>query len=253
MNFDRRDLIRGVLAAPMLLASTGAWGKQSFSGKGDWNAWFRDWMLRDFGMIGYYADDNAKLLASREPVDIVFLGNSITEGWFDKRPSFFTRGRIDRGIGGQTSSQMVLRMMSDVVALKPRAVHIMAGTNDIAGNTGPMTPEMTQNNIRAMSDIARREGIRVLLASIPPAGSFPWRPGLETRKPIAAMNQWLKRYAQDSGAVWVDYWPALNDGTGAIKPGLASDGVHPTVAGYDAMATVIDPILRRVLGSKRQA
>ena len=253
MRFDRRDLIRGALAMPLLFASAASSAKQSFSGHGDWNAWFRDWLLRDFGMIGYYADDNAKLLASREPVDVVFLGDSITEGWFDKRPSFFTRGRIDRGIGGQTSSQMVLRMMTDVVALKPKVVHIMAGTNDIAGNTGPMTPEMTQNNIRAMSDIARSHGIRVLLASIPPAASFPWRPGVETRKPIAAMNGWLKRYAHDSGAVWVDYWPVLDNGTGAMKPGLASDGVHPTEGGYDAMATVIDPILGRLLGMRPHA
>ena len=250
MNFDRRDLIRGALATPLMLASGTAFAKQQFKGPGDWNAWFRDWLLRDFGMLGYYADDNAKLLASREPVDIVFLGDSITEGWFDKRPSFFTRGRVGRGIGGQTSSQMVLRMMSDVVALKPRAVHIMAGTNDIAGNTGPMTPQMTQDNFRAMSDIARAHGIKVLLASIPPAGSFPWRPGLETRKPIVAMNAWLKHYAHQSGATFVDYWPVLNDGTGAMKPGLASDGVHPTEAGYDAMATVIDPVLRRVLGTR---
>jgi lysophospholipase L1-like esterase len=252
MNFDRRDLLRSALAAPMLLASGAALAKQQFKGRGDWNAWFRGWLLRDFGMIGYYADDNAKLLASGEPVDIVFLGDSITEGWFDKRPAFFTRGRVGRGIGGQTSSQMVLRMMSDVVALKPKAVHIMAGTNDIAGNTGPMTPQMTEDNIRAMSDIARAHGIKVLLASIPPAASFPWRPGLETRKPIAAMNAWLKQYAHQSGATWVDYWPVLDDGTGAIRSGLASDGVHPTEAGYDAMATVIEPILRRVL-AKRHA
>ncbi len=251
MNFDRRDLIRGALAAPFLFASQAAFGKQQFKGPGDWNAWFHDWLLRDFGMIGYYADDNAKLLASREPVDIVFLGDSITEGWFDKRPSFFTRGRVDRGIGGQTSSQMVLRMMTDVVALRPKAVHIMAGTNDIAGNTGPMTPQMTENNFRAMSDIARGHGIKVLLASIPPAANFPWRAGLQTRQPIAAMNRWLKQFAHDSGALWVDYWPVLNDGTGAIKAGLASDGVHPTEAGYDAMATVIDPILHRLAGSRR--
>jgi lysophospholipase L1-like esterase len=201
-------------------------------------------------MIGYYADDNAKLLASREPVDIVFLGHSITEGWFDNRPGFFTRGRVDRGIGGQTSSQMVLRMMTDVVALRPKAVHIMAGTNDIAGNTGPMTPQITQDNFRAMSDIARNHGIKVLLASIPPAANFPWRPGLETRKPIPAMNVWLKQFAHQSGATFVDYWPVLDDGTGSMKPGLASDGVHPTEAGYDAMASVVDPILARLRGRR---
>jgi lysophospholipase L1-like esterase len=247
MTFERRRFLRGALVAPLMLAAAPAAAKQSFKG-GDWGQWFHDWFGRDFGMIGYYAEDNAKLLASREPVDIVFMGDSITEGWFDKRPGFFTRGRIDRGIGGQTTSQMVLRMFSDVVALRPKAVHIMAGTNDIAGNTGPMTAEMTQNNFRAMSDIAARHGIKLLLAPVPPAASFPWRPGLETRAPIAALNAWLKRFARQSGATWVDYWHVLDDGTGAMKPGLASDGVHPTEAGYDAMATVVGPILRRMFG-----
>ena len=246
MTMNRRRFLEGALAAPLLLSSTSVLAKEKMPPGADWTTWFHGWFERDFGMTGYYAEDNARLLASHEPVDVVFMGDSITEGWFDKRPGFFTRGRVDRGIGGQTTSQMVLRMMSDVVALKPKAVHIMAGTNDIAGNTGPMTPEMTQNNLRAMSDIARREGIKVLLASIPPAASFPWRPGLETRRPIAAMNAWLRNYARENGATWVDYHPVLDDGTGAMKSALVVDGVHPTEAGYDAMATVIEPILRKM-------
>jgi lysophospholipase L1-like esterase len=228
---ERRRFLQSALALPMLAAQRPPPGV-------DWGKWFHDWLARDFGMVGYYADDNAKLLASKAPVDVVFMGDSITEGWMDKRPGFFTPGRIDRGIGGQTSSQMVLRMMSDVVALSPKAVHIMAGTNDIAGNTGPMTPEMTQNNFREMSDI-------------PPAGRFPWAPAIETRRPIAEMNAWLKSYAAQTGATWVDYHPVLDDGSGAMKAGLAVDGVHPTEAGYDAMATVIVPVLTRVLREPR--
>ena len=245
MLFERRRFLQSALALPLLAAQRPPPGV-------DWNKWFHDWLARDFGMVGYYAEDNAKLIASGVPVDVVFMGDSITEGWMDKRPGFFTRGRVDRGIGGQTTPQMVLRMMSDVVALKPRAVHLMAGTNDIAGNTGPMTPEMTQNNFRAMSDIARRNGIRVILASIPPAAGFPWAPTIKTRQPIAEMNAWLKSYAAQTGAAWVDYHTVLDDGTGAMKPGLAVDGVHPTEAGYDAMATVVEPVLARVLrGSHR--
>ncbi len=251
MTIERRRFLQAALAAPLMFSSAAALAKQRISPGADWNNWFQGWLQRDFGMTGYYADDNAKLLAGREPVDIVFLGDSITEGWFDKRPRFFTRGRVDRGIGGQTSSQMVLRMYSDVVALKPKAVHVMAGTNDIAGNTGPMTAQMSEDNFRAMSDIAKRHGIEVLIASIPPAASFPWRPGLETKKPIAELNAWLKSFARETGAIWVDYHPVLDDGTGAMKAGLASDGVHPTEAGYDAMATVIEPILRRVLARVR--
>lgn len=247
MRLDRRHLFRAALAAPVMLASATGWAKQKAPPGADWNSWFRAWFGKDFGMIGYYADDNAKLLATKRPVDVVFMGDSITEGWMDKRPSFFTAGRVDRGIGGQTTPQMVLRMMSDVVALRPRAAHIMGGTNDIAGNTGPMTPEMTENNIRAMTDIAQRHAIRVLIASVPPAASFPWAPHIETRPAIAELNARLKRVAHETGSVWVDYHPVLDDGTGAMKPGLAVDGVHPTETGYDAMATVITPILARIL------
>jgi lysophospholipase L1-like esterase len=247
MPFDRRNLIRAALAAPLMLGSGAAWAKQKMPPGADWNTWFHGWFGRDFGMIGYYADDNEALLASKAPVGIVFMGDSITEGWFDKRPSFFTSGRVDRGIGGQTTAQMVLRMMSDVVALKPRAVHIMGGTNDIAGNTGPMTAQMSEDNVRAMTDIAQRHGVKVLIASVPPAGSFPWAPKIETREAIAELNRRLQHVAQETGATWVDYRPVLDDGSGAMKPGLAYDGVHPTDAGYDAMATVIEPVLRRVL------
>jgi lysophospholipase L1-like esterase len=247
VSFARRDFINAALAAPLLLASSRSWAKQKPPPGADWGKWFHDWFARDFGMVGYYAGDNAALLASRTPVDVVFIGDSITEGWFDKRPAFFTRGRIDRGIGGQTTSQMVLRMMSDVVALRPRAVHIMGGTNDIAGNTGPMTAQMSEDNIRAMTDIAQRQGIEVLIASVPPAGQFPWAPQVEARNAIAELNRRLTRVARQSGATWVDYHPVLDDGTGAMKPGLSYDGVHPTEAAYDAMASVINPILSKLL------
>jgi lysophospholipase L1-like esterase len=247
MPFERRDLIRALAAAPLLLASRAASAKQKPPPGEDWGKWFHDWFGRDFGMVGYYADDNAALLASKAPVDVVFMGDSITEFWLDKLPGFFTRGRVDRGISGQTTSQMVLRMMSDVVALRPRAVHIMGGTNDIAGNTGPMTPQMSENNIRAMTDIAQRHGIRVIIASVPPAAAFPWAPQIEPRGSITELNRRLKRVARETGATWVDYHDVLDDGTGAMKPGLADDGVHPTEAGYEAMATVIDPVLAKML------
>ena len=248
MKFSRRRLIHGGLAAPFALASSAALADT-----------LEEQCKReliphmDFPNLGRYHDENARLIESHAAVDIVFMGDSITEGWKDKRPGFFTGGRIDRGISGQTTPQMVLRMIADVVDLKPRAVHIMAGTNDIAGNTGPMTLGMTQDNFRMMSDIARRNGIKVILASIPPAARFPWAPTIETRQPIAEMNRWIKGYAAETGAVWVDYHPALDDGTGAMKPGLASDGVHPTETGYDAMAAVIVPILARVLRRTRRS
>jgi lysophospholipase L1-like esterase len=120
----------------------------------------------------------------------------------------------------------------------------MAGTNDIAGNTGKMTLKQSFDNFRMMTMLANANHIHVLLASVPPADHFPWRPGLETVKPIREINAWLKTYAREAGATWIDYTPVLGDAAGAMKPGLASDGVHPTAAGYDAMATVIEPYLK---------
>ena len=248
MNLTRRHLVRGSLAAPLALVATSALGDTLEE------QCKRELLPHlDFPQLDRYRADNARLIQSGAPVDVVFMGDSITEGWKDKRPGFFTAGRIDRGISGQTTPQMVLRMMGDVVDLKPAAVHIMAGTNDIAGNTGPMTAGMTEDNFRMMSDIARAHKIKVLVASIPPAANFPWRPGLETRRPIAELNGWLKSFAVATGATWVNYHPVLDDGSGAMKPGLAYDGVHPTEAGYDAMATVIDPILAHALRHARRA
>ncbi|MGN6377063.1 MAG: GDSL-type esterase/lipase family protein, partial [Sphingomonas sp.] len=189
-------------------------------------------LLEDFPWLARYADDNAALIASGAPVGVVFMGDSITEGWKSKHPDYFaTTNHVCRGISGQTTPQMVLRMMADVVRLKPKAVHIMAGTNDIAGNTGPMTEQATQDNLTMMTEIAQASNIQVLLASIPPSVAFPWRPGLAVVEPIRRLNVWIKGYAKDVGATWVDYTPALADAEGGMKPGMAIDGVHPTAGG----------------------
>jgi lysophospholipase L1-like esterase len=244
VSLDRRTLIVGAVAAPLAAAA----GAAQADGWEDLN---RRGLLTDPAGLGRYRADNERLRASRARVDIVFMGDSITEGWEAKRPAFFREGRVCRGVSGQTTPQMLLRFMADVVALRPRAVHIMAGTNDVAGNTGPMTAEMTEDNFRAMSAIARQNRIEVLLASIPPAAHFPWRPDVEPVPRIAALNAWLRRYAGATGATYVDYHTALADASGAMKPGLASDGVHPTGAGYDVMARVAEPVLARL--GKRSA
>ena len=197
----------------------------------------------DFAWLDRYAADNRVLIDSGTQPGIVFIGDSITQGWKDKRPAFFTPGRVNRGISGQTTPQMLLRMMADVIALKPRAVHIMAGTNDIAGNSGPMTQAMSRDNLAAMTTLARAHVVQVLLSAIPPAASFPWRPGLDTRTPIASLNRWLKSHAEQGGATWIDYHAVLDDGSGGMKPGLAKDGVHPTEAGYELMERLIAPVL----------
>ncbi|HVJ03236.1 MAG TPA: GDSL-type esterase/lipase family protein [Sphingomonas sp.] len=233
---------RGLLAAGLMLpfAASAQEAPQQETWEQRWNRELRE----DWPMLGRYREENAKLHASGAKTNIVFMGDSITQGWREKRPDFFKAGRVGRGISGQTTPQMVLRMMADVIAHKPRFVHIMAGTNDIAGNTGPMTIEQGFDNYRMMTELAQANGIKVLLASVPPANGFPWRVGLETVEPIRARNAWLKDYARRAGESFVDYTPVLADAAGGMKPGLAYDGVHPTEAGYAAMESVLEPLLK---------
>lgn len=200
----------------------------------------------DWPWLGRYADDNRQLIVSGAKVDIVFMGDSITEGWRNTQPTFFAGGRINRGIGGQTTPQMLLRMMADVIALRPRFLHLMAGTNDIAGNTGPLSTEQTIQNLTAMCQLARANNIKVLLASIPPASHFPWRPGLETIQPIYDINSWARSASKSLRVRYIDYTAVLADPAGAMKPGYASDGVHPTALGYDVMAEMLSPILTKL-------
>ncbi|WP_368561739.1 GDSL-type esterase/lipase family protein [Pseudoxanthomonas sp. UTMC 1351] len=175
------------------------------------------------------------------------MGDSITEGWYGLTPTFFSTGRVGRGISGQTTPQMLLRFRQDVIDLQPKAVHIMAGTNDIAGNTGPMTLEQTQANLMRMTEQAQAQGIAVILAAVPPASSFPWRPGLETTSKIEALNRWIRDYAQRVGAVYVDYSQVLGDGRGGMRAELASDGVHPNARAYELMRPQAEAALREAL------
>ncbi len=210
----------------------------------EWERPHQRQLREDWPWLGRYAADNAALKASGKATDIVFIGDSITQGWVEQRPGFFLPGRVGRGISGQTTPQMVLRMMADVIAHRPKFVHIMAGTNDIAGNTGVITVAQTCDNLAMLAMLARAAGIGVLLASVPPAAAFGWRPGVAPVEPIRAINAWSRDYAARTGATWVDYTPVLATAEGAMKPDLSRDGVHPTVAGYDAMATVLTPILK---------
>jgi lysophospholipase L1-like esterase len=243
MSIDRRKLLLSGLALPF---AGGFARAQTAPPEESWDQRWQRLLREDFGHLFRYRDDNTAVRASGQRVGIVFMGDSITQGWREKRPGFFTPGRIGRGISGQTTPQMLVRFQPDVIDLRPRVVHIMAGTNDIAGNTGPMTEEATRDNFRAMTTLAKANGIRVILASVPPADKFPWGPGLDVKTSIAALNRWLKGHAAEAGATWVDYHPALADASGAMKPGLAYDGVHPTEAGYDAMAGVLAPVLKRL-------
>lgn len=214
------------------------------------NKYTVDWNTRlgtDFAYLARYRADNSGLVPAPGHPRIILMGDSITENWRNMVPEFFSAGRIGRGISGQTTPQMLVRFRQDVIDLHPAVVQIMAGTNDVAGNTGPMTEQETQGNIRSMVELAHAHGIRVILASIPPADEFPWKPGLDTGTRIAAMNAWLKAYAARSGCVYADYWSALKGDKLGMRAGLSSDHVHPTKAGYAVMAPVADRAIKRAL------
>jgi lysophospholipase L1-like esterase len=173
----------------------------------------------------------------------VMIGDSITEFWLPIAPGLFADGVVDRGVSGQTSAQIMTRFYQDVVRVRPRVVHIMCGTNDVAGNTGPTSPDDFANAILAMVDMARANDIAVVLGSILPAGAFGWRNGYRPATEIIALNTWLRDLARKRGLVYADYHGAMADPAGAMKPGLASDGVHPTAAGY----AVMEPIARAAI------
>ncbi len=237
VDLDRRSVLAGSAALLVLSQTTAAAepGRTDTQMKNDW-----PWLDR-------YAADNTRLLASGPRSQIVFMGDSITEGWIAASASFFKPGWVNRGIGGQTSPQMVLRMASDVVSLQPKLVHILAGTNDVAGNTGPMTSAMTLDNIRAMVAIARAARIAVLLGSIPPATSFYWSPAARPAEQIAESNAMIQHYAKEQKIAFVDYYVALADPTGGMDPRYSNDGVHPNAAGYAAMERAVAPIAERLL------
>ncbi|MEL1265606.1 SGNH/GDSL hydrolase family protein [Pseudoxanthomonas putridarboris] len=193
--------------------------------------------LLDWPGLARYREDNARL-PPREPGRVVFYGDSITDGWGRVPGTAFFPGKpyVNRGISGQTTAQMLVRFRQDVIALHPEAVVILAGTNDIAGNTGPATQGMIEDNLRSMTQLAQANGIRVVLASVLPASEYPWRPGYRPAGRIRALNRWIEQYAHASGAVYLDYHTAMANAEGGLDARLADDGVHPTPAGYEAMA-----------------
>jgi len=179
---------------------------------------------------------------------VVFMGNSITEGWAPRFDSLFPgKPYIGRGISGQTTPQMLVRFRQDVIALKPAVVVILAGTNDIAGNTGPSTLEMIEDNLMSMTELARANGIRVVLSSVLPVFDYPWKRGLEPAPKIVALNAWIKSYAARVGAVYLDYHSAMADERKGLRADLTTDGVHPTEAGYRVMAPLAERAIAQAL------
>ena len=179
---------------------------------------------------------------------MVFYGDSITDAWMLNGGKFFPgKPYVNRGISGQTTPQMLVRFRQDVVDLHPEAVVILAGTNDIAGNTGPSTQEMIEDNFKGMVEIAKANGIRVILASVLPVAQYPWRPTVTgCRGEVEALNAWMKEYCVQEKLTYLDYWTAMAGPDGGMKPGISKDGVHPNAAGY----AIMEPLAEAAIAAK---
>jgi lysophospholipase L1-like esterase len=180
---------------------------------------------------------------------VVFMGDSITQGWRIEGPNGYFPGKpyINRGISGQTTPQMLVRFRQDVIDLKPKAVVILAGINDIAGNTGPETLEEIEGNLASMAELAAADHIRVVLCSVMPAFDFPWSPGMNPAPKVLALNAWMKSYAAEKGHVYVDYHSAMKDERDGLPAALSHDGVHPLAAGYAVMAPLVEAGIEKAL------
>ena len=203
----------------------------------------------DWAALSRYQSANAQLGPPKPGEQrVVFMGNSITEGWAPRFDSLFPgKPYVGRGISGQTTPQMLVRFRQDVIALKPKVVVILGGTNDIAGNTGPSTLEMIEDNLASMTELAKANGIRVVLVSVLPAADYPWKKGLDPGPKIIALNSWMKQYAASAGAVYLDLHSAMSDGRGGMRTELTYDGVHPNAAGYALMAKPTQAAIEQAL------
>ena len=202
--------------------------------------------FNDFGGLKRYREANAALVPT-EKGRVVFYGDSITDAWTLNGGKFFPgKPYVNRGISGQTTPQMLIRLRQDVISLHPEAVVILAGTNDIAGNTGPSTLAMIEDNLTSMTELAQANHIRVVIASVLPAADYPWHRGQEPAAKIRDLNTWIAEYCKQKKATYLDYYSAMVDENGAMKPGISKDGVHPNAAGY----AIMEPLAEKVLEKK---
>jgi lysophospholipase L1-like esterase len=203
----------------------------------------------DWAELARYRAENASLPAPAPGEDrVVFMGDSITEDWASSFAAQFPgKPYVGRGISGQTTPQMLVRFRQDVIALEPKVVVILAGTNDIAGNTGPSSLEMIEDNLMSMADLAKANGIRVVLSSVLPVYDYPWAPGLEPGPRIVALNAWMKDYAATHDMVFLDYHSAMADDRQGLPLSLSDDGVHPNAAGFRVMAPLAEAAIAEAL------
>ena len=215
--------------------------------------------LKDWPNLGRYHDANSKLSPpAKNEHRVVFMGDSITDGW--KLNEYFAgKPYVNRGISGQTTPQMLIRFRSDVIELQPKVVVILAGTNDLAGNTGPMTIESIEDNLQSMAELAMLHGIRVVLSSVMPINDYAKNKDggpliRSTQRPpdkIIAINQWMKKYAEENKQIYLDYFSALVDDKGFLKEDLSRDGLHPNVKGYEVMKPLAEQAIEAALKRKR--
>lgn len=208
--------------------------------------------LQDWPNLNRYrAEDQILLPPSPKEPRVVFLGDSITDRWGRKVGEFFPgKPYVNRGISGQTTPQMLIRFQQDVVRLHPAVVIVLGGTNDIARNTGPSTPEMIEDNFRSMAAIAKAYGIKMIIASILPAARYHWRPEINGAQEIKEVNQWLQLFCEQNDLIYLDYYSAMADAAGGMQPGLSSDEVHPTEKGYEIMAPLAEAAIHKALGDR---
>ena len=204
----------------------------------------------DWANLARYEDYNLKVgLPKKDERRVVFMGDSITEEWSNLYPEYFTeKGYINRGIGGQTTPQMLIRFKPDVVDLKPEIVVVLAGTNDIAGNTGPSNAKMITDNIFSMAEIAKAYQMKVVLSSILPVYEYDW--AREIKDPpstIQAVNDALKQYASNYGLIYLDYFSSMVDERQGLNSDYTSDGVHPNESGYILMSSLAEEVLSELL------
>ena len=206
-------------------------------------------ILKDWANLNRYKNENAKLvLTGSNKNRIVFMGNSITEEWKRFQPEFFSDNKyINRGIGGQTTPQMLIRFRPDVIDLRPTAVVILAGINDIAENTGPSTVKMIAGNIISMAELAESNGIKVIISSILPASGFSWSPIHDPPPKILAINTIIKNYAEKNGMTYLDYYSSMVDDQEGLKKEYGLDEVHPNKKGYEIMSILVEKAITETL------
>ena len=200
---------------------------------------------QDWANLSRYTTENKVLLTSEQTIEAVFFGDSITEGWPQFNPSFFQEHNfVGRGIGGQTTPQLLLRFRQDVVGLRPKRVILLAGINDIAQNTGPISLNAIMDNIISMTELATANGVEMILCSVLPANSFPWRPEIIPTQKVIELNQMINAYAQEKNLVYVDYYTPMVNAEKGLKDSLGYDSVHPNKAGYEVMEKVLHTYLK---------